>query len=188
MNCSVEGCPTPCRGRQPFCDPHYRRKLRYGNPVEGRNIRGSQTVCTYLDCEEPASCKFLCGTHYERYRKYGDPSVVRKKHSRNGTGYITAQGYRQFVVEGRRQFEHRIVMELHLGRDLLPHETVHHINGDRLDNRIENLELWSKAQPSGQRVVDKMRFCIDFLEAYGFEVVPPEIMVIKEMTSSSLMG
>ena len=41
---------------------------------------------------------------------------------------------------------------------------------NRLDNRIENLELWSKAQPPGQRVDDKINYFIEFLQAYGYKV------------------
>lgn len=58
-------------------------------------------------------------------------------------------------------------MEEMVGRQLLPHESVHHKNGQRADNRPENLELWSRSQPAGQRVEDKVRWAQEILAQYG---------------------
>lgn len=50
--------------------------------------------------------------------------------------------------------QHRVVVARAIGRPLLPNEQVHHRNGDKADNRIENLELWFSSHPAGQRASD----------------------------------
>lgn len=71
----------------------------------------------------------------------------RKK---NVDGYVFVKNYNHpFCNVDKYIFEHRLVMEKHLGRYLTPEEVVHHINGIKDDNRIENLMLF--ANGSGHR-------------------------------------
>ncbi len=85
--------------------------------------------------------------------------------------YITPQGYvhiRRPDGVGRTLWvpEHRYVMELHLGRPLRSDESVHHKNGIKTDNSIDNLELWVRFQPNGQRVTDLVAWAKEILSRY----------------------
>ena len=75
-------------------------------------------------------------------------------------------GYMTCVRAGKEIAQHRYVMEQHLGRSLLPGETVHHKNGVRGNNRIENLELWVSWQPSGQRPEDLLEWADEIIKRY----------------------
>jgi len=94
--------------------------------------------------------------------------------ARNPQGWIRKRhGYPVFWTGKTEVLMHRIVMERTLGRELRCTETVHHVNGDKGDWRPENLELWDHAQPHGQRVPDKIAWCIAYLTDHGYAVSSP---------------
>lgn len=159
--CDEEGCQSK-RVAWGLCDRHYRQK-KYGRKPMADAQKNRK--CTIDSCSKPAATRGWCFGHYRRFLRYGDPEQGR---SRMQTGQsMGSDGYIYIHVDGKRVRHHRAVMEHQLGRPLLDHENVHHRNGDRTDNRLENLELWSTMQPSGQRIQDKLEFARQIVELYG---------------------
>lgn len=116
----------------------------------------------------------------KKHNKLKPRQNFRNKQGRykNKNGYINIivnfEDFKYLTSNHTTMLEHRLVMAKHLGRPLFKHENVHHINGIKDDNRIENLELWSKNQPGGQRVEDLLEWAKEILKTYDGLVKLPE--------------
>lgn len=145
----TECCSVACRGKM-----HHHRHVPKVHPrrqcptcqqdftPQERGVRGA----------EQRFCSVACA----RWQKRGS-----RPKSSGPTWYLAKSGYVSARIHGRTALQHRIVMEAMLGRALEPFENVHHKNGVRHDNRPDNLELWVRPQPAGQRPEDLVAWVVE---------------------------
>ena len=168
--CSISWCDRKPKSNG-LCSMHIQRQ-KNGTDMEARPESFQQNMgksCRIPECERNAHCKGMCKLHYEQVKRGLTPGPPKKRTIKKGEWYTLESGYVFRTKDGRREFQHRVVMAEVIGRELYSHETPHHRNGIRDDNRPENLELWSKSQPAGQRVEDKIAWAKEFLAQYGYE-------------------
>ncbi len=187
--CKVDVCDRVADGHRGWCWAHYMRWYHSGvepvGPVAER--RHEPQPCEVVGCEREARLGPFCGPHGKRAQRNGGDAgsaeiKVKAGHRRGKdrwqdakTGYwwVRRPDHPNAYANGCLQ-EHTAVMSEMLGRPLVKGENVHHKNGQRDDNRPENLELWSTHQPKGARVLDKLEWARELVDRYGD--VPPEIL------------
>ncbi len=163
--CSVETCKEKAKLRG-WCRRHYDnwyyRAHRDGTAPTPRR------TCGLSYCEKPHAAHDYCSTHLRQWNRTGIVKPIRIPTRRSTSGKYV----RIFEPDHPSAYstgwvaEHIKVMTVMLGRPLLGNENVHHMNGNRHDNRPENLELWLVKQPPGQRVEDVVQWAKEVLSRY----------------------
>jgi len=145
----------------------------------GRNKRGKVIWSCRCDCGKQGisttgtlkaglskSCGCLLRESARSRNGSNHPSYKNARWYRSGYAMLTDRHHPNADKNGKIS-EHVLIMTKHLGRPLTKGETIHHKNGIRDDNRIENLELRSGQHGQGVNVKDMVEFCVDYLKKYA---------------------
>lgn len=147
--CSIENCQAKIVARG-LCAKHYMREKR-----SNTTSVGFKRQCSVEECQGNYMALGFCELHYKRYKRYGRTNVILRP---DGTGsfYIDQFGYKSFKpYHGKRILEHRIIVENSIGRSLEKNEHIHHIDGNKLNNSINNLQIVS---PTEHAIIHRRKY------------------------------
>lgn len=183
QTCRIHGCGGSVHvQKHQLCSKHYDRFRKTGDPLGKLPSRWDgyeKPRCKVDGCNAVARSLGYCRPHYGRFKAHGDPDAGRSIYRQKGQGKVWHASPNGYVVRyeptnpnagpNGQVYQHRHVMSGIIGRPLRRHESVHHKNGNRSDNRPENLELWVKGQPSGQRIQDVAQWYLEWLLSGNLE-------------------
>jgi hypothetical protein len=130
--------------------------LYCGGEIIARNIiqyygRKRRKYCS-LKCSgldhpgHPAWNKGIKGFYHSGSYKKGHIGMIKESHPNWKGGKTFSEGYIRSSIKENKKYIHRDIMENCIGRKLERNEIVHHINGDKTDNRIENLKIMTRSE------------------------------------------
>lgn len=160
--CKIKDCNNAVKARQ-LCNTHYEQLRRNQKPTDSDR-------CKVDSCGRRKNSSIgYCNSHYKIWVREGVERPLKQKHepriTDNGYVLVYAPEHPNRTKTGH-MMQHRLVMSEYLNRPLYDNENVHHKNGIREDNRIENLELWIVSQPAGQRVEDILEWARQIIDRY----------------------
>lgn len=148
IKCEESDCDRTAFARG-LCHMHYKRWWRT-NP-SGLHQYGPN--CTVNGCSRPHKSKGFCDPHYKRWLRHGSTDKRRRS---PGEGHLRHDGYKHYGAGRKHILEHRIVWEAEHG-PIPPGMVIHHRDGNKLNNTIDNLEMMTNAEHMRHHAIERFR-------------------------------